>query len=259
MELKPRSTDLGRCDHYPSAYVFAAVLLEESRPMMRAVIVIVSAITIGCSTNLDPQAPLAIVLPAAEHTDTPLQSATSTDDATKEKNDVREELIQFIQSPDRGTYLAFREKIIASDAYAPYSDEIDTVGELYEQQKIEDARNVLQKAMGNLMLSPRAHQLLGFLHHKLGDKQAAQMEMMIGQACLKGILATGDGSANRPFIVVRTSDEHDVIEHLEKELKLQSLTHKSDKHFDLIQCTDGTEYWFDISDAYNKMSKSFGQ
>lgn len=224
---------------------------------MRTVFVIVVAVTIFCATESDTQPPLKPVGPVTEHTDTPRESCT--DDNATEKNDMREELTQFIQSPGRGTYLAFREKIIASDAYEPYSDEIDTAGELYEQQKIQDARDVLQKAMGNLMLSPRAHQLLGFLHHKLGDEQAAQMEMMIGQACVEGILATGDGSADEPYIVVRTSDEHDVIEHLEKELKQQSLTHKNDRHLDLIQCTDGTEYWFDISDAYIHLSKSFGQ
>lgn len=172
---------------------------------------------------------------------------------------MREELIQFIQSPDRDSYLAFRAKLVASDGYEPYSDEIHTAGELYEQQKIDDARKTIQKAMGNLILSPRAHQFLGFLHHKLGNEQAAQMEMMIGHACIEGILATGDGSANNPYIVSRTSDEHDVIEYLDKQLKQQSLTLKDDKHLDLIQCTDGSEYWFDITDAYNQLSKSFGK
>ncbi len=169
---------------------------------------------------------------------------------------MREELIQFIQSPDRDTYLAFRAKLIASEGYEPYSDEIDAAGELYEQQKIEEARDAIQNSMGNLILSPRAHQLLGFLHHKLGDEQAAQMEMMIGQACLEGILASGDGSANNPYVVARTSDEHDVIESLGKQLKQQSLSHSDDKHLDLIQCTDGSEYWFDITDAYNQLSSS---
>ncbi|MEZ6057487.1 MAG: DUF4919 domain-containing protein [Planctomycetaceae bacterium] len=172
---------------------------------------------------------------------------------------MRDELIQFIQSPDRDSYLAFRRKIIESNSYEPYSDEIDTAGELYEQEKIEEARETLQSAMPNLMLSPRAHQLLGFLHHKLGNEQAAQMEMMIGHACTEGILASGDGSKDRPFIVSRTSDEHDVIDHLGKQLKQQSLSHSGDSHLDLIECTDGSEYWFDITDAYNQLSKSFGE
>jgi hypothetical protein len=169
---------------------------------------------------------------------------------------VREELIQFIQSPDRDAYLAFRAKLVASDVYEPYSDEIETAYELCDQQKLVDARNTIQNAMGNLILSPSAHNLLGFLHHKLGDEQAAQMEMMIGQACIEGILASGDGSTNNPYIVARTSDEYDVFEYLGKQLEQQSLVHKDDKHLDLIQCTDGSDYWFDITDAYNQLSKS---
>ncbi len=170
---------------------------------------------------------------------------------------MREELIEFIESPDRETYLAFRQKIISSDEYQPYSDEIVTAGELYEEGKFEEASEVIHDAMLNLVLSPQAHQFLAFLHHKLGNEQAAEMEMMIGQACLEGILATGDGSAEQPYIVVRTSDEHDVIEYLDQELKRQSLTHRGDKHLDRIECMDGDEYWFDITDAYEHMSRSF--
>ncbi len=172
---------------------------------------------------------------------------------------MHEELIQFIKFPDRDTYLAFREKIISADAYEPYSDEINMAGKLYTRQKLEEARDTLQNAMHNLVLSPGAHQLLGFLHHKLGDEQAAQMELMIGHACIQGILSTGDGSATSPYIVVRTSDEHDIIEHFEKKLRQQSLSHRGEKHLDLITCQDGSEYWFDITDAYNHLSKSFNQ
>lgn len=170
---------------------------------------------------------------------------------------MRENLIEFIQSPNRETYLAFREKVIASEEYAPYSNEFDEAGELFEQQKLAEARDTLKKAMVNLILSPRAHQLLGFLCYKLGDERAAQMESMIGQACLQGILATGDGSRKSPYVVLRTTDEYDVIGHFEKQLKQQSLVGDGDLHLDLIECTDGSEYWFDITAAYNHLSKSF--
>lgn len=169
---------------------------------------------------------------------------------------MHEELIDFVQSLDRDSYLAFREKVIALDSYEPYSDELDTAAELCEQGKWEDARDLVQNAMGHLILSSRAHRVLSFLHHKLGDDQAAQFESMIAHCCLIGILATGDGSVDDPFIVVRTSDEHDLIEHLGKQLEQQSLMHQGDRHLDVIKCIDGTEYWFDITVAYNQLSKS---
>jgi len=170
---------------------------------------------------------------------------------------MREEFVQFVESPGRETYLAFREKIIASDAYQPYSDELNTAGELYEQGKVKEAQEALQEAMPNLMLSARAHQLLGFLNHKLGDEQAAEAEMMMASACIAGILETGDGSENNPYLVVRTSDEYDVIECMEKDVERQSLIEKDDKRFDVLRCTDGSEYWFDITDPYNQISKMF--
>lgn len=169
---------------------------------------------------------------------------------------MQEEFIRFLQSPDRAHYLGLRAKVIASDAYQPYSDELQTAGELYEQQKVQDALSVIRNAMGNLLLSPRAHQMLGFLQHKLGNDQAAEMELMIEQACLAGIQATGDGSANKPYIVLRTSDEHDLTEHLGKQLEQQSLHHEGTAHLDLIECTDGTRFWFDITDAYNRLSQT---
>ena len=170
----------------------------------------------------------------------------------------REEMIRFIETPSQENYLSLHNIIATSDAYAPYSDEFDTAIAFCEHDRLVEARNTLQKGMGNLMLSPRAHQLLGFLHHKLGDEKAAQMEGMIGRACIEGLLATGDGTEQRPYIVLRTSDEHDVIEHFERELKQQSLTNSDDKHIDLVECTDGSKYWFDITLAYRSLARTLG-
>lgn len=170
---------------------------------------------------------------------------------------MNEQFRSFLQSPNRETYLALRNKIISSESYQPYSDEFEIASELYGEQKLQQARDTLQKSMANLLLSARAHQLLGFLHSKTSDVQAAQAELMIANACVEGILATGNGSVDSPYIVVRTSDEHDVIDHLGKELESQSLSHINNKHLDLIRCKDGTEYWFDITDAFEQLKKKF--
>ncbi len=167
-----------------------------------------------------------------------------------------EEFIKFIQTPNRNNYLACHKKIVSSDEYEPYSEEVDNAGRLYEQQKVEKAIEILKTAMGNLMLSSSAHQLLSFLFHKLGDKESAEFEWMAGQACILGILSTGDGSENNPYVVVRTSDEYDVIKHFEKESAHQSLIQNGNKHLDLIKCTDGSEYYFDISSAYKQLTGS---
>lgn len=82
------------------------------------------------------------------------------------------------------------------------------------------------------------------------------MEYQIGQICIDCILSTGDGSKDQPYLVLRTSDEYDVLEHLDKKVKQQSLTGNGEKRFDVLECEDGSEYWFDVTDALNSLTKS---
>lgn len=65
---------------------------------------------------------------------------------------------------------------------------------------------------------------------------------------LDEILATGDGSAEKPFHVRSISEEYVVLEHLETTLESQSLVEKDGRRFDVIVCSNGCDYWFDISE-----------
>lgn len=170
---------------------------------------------------------------------------------------MQELFLQFLSDPKRESYLVVRELVLQSEKYAPYSDEFKTASELYDQEKWDEARKALQESMPNLLLSPRAHHLLGFLFAKSENHQAAEMEMYIAHACLKGIESTGDGSPESPYLVLRTTDEYDLLEHLGKERKTQFLLNLGDRHLDLMQCKDGTDVHFDITVPYTQMSKSF--
>lgn len=217
--------------------------------MLRVPVVVVIVSLIGCSAELKEQSDsnAAVTLPESSQTDSPTQT-----ESTEVDGDVFD---QFVQSPSREGYLKLRRELVESSAYRPYSDEIRNAEELFSSGKIKEAQKLIQNSKRNLMLSPRAHQFLGFLHHKMGDEQGAQAEMMIAFACLEGILATGDGSEDAPYVVLRTSDEYDVLEYLGKESKKQSLLQLGEKHIDLIECVDGTEYRFDVTDAYNQLSE----
>jgi hypothetical protein len=87
------------------------------------------------------------------------------------------------------------------------------------------------------------------------DEKAARMDGYIGVACCKGIVATGDGTKRRPYLVTRISDEYDVVRYLGKQPARQALTGIGDRHFDVITCTDGSEIWFDITAPYSKFEE----
>ena len=172
---------------------------------------------------------------------------------------MKEAFKNFIDAPSRESYLYVRALVISSEEYQPYSDEFEAVEKLYEQEKVTEALETLRSAMPNLLLSPQAHFLASFLHSKTGNEQFAKTEMMISAACTQGILSTGDGTADQPYIVMRTTDEYDILKQFDKELETQSLTQVDGKHIDHMRCTDNSEYWFDISDAYNHLSDSLGE
>ena len=64
---------------------------------------------------------------------------------------------------------------------------------------------------------------------------------------INSILATGDGSRERPYKVKSIKEEHDILKHFEKELSMQSFL--PNESMDKIVCKDGTVFYFDIFQA----------
>jgi hypothetical protein len=162
---------------------------------------------------------------------------------------------KFTASPDRESYLAVREALISSEFYDPNSTELGEVEEFLDSGpyvfELAGARDRIDAAMPNLILSPSAHLLKAFIAKESGDEKVVQIEKNIAGVCLLGLLSTGDGSKANPYLVVRTSDEHDVLGYLGKEFSKQSLIHDGDRRLDRIRCQDGTEVWFDVTDVFN--------
>jgi hypothetical protein len=122
-------------------------------------------------------------------------------------------------------------------------------------KKFKEAQEKLEKAMPNLLLSPRAHGMAAMAADGLDDAAKAKAEREAAAKCVEGMLSTGDGSADKPFLVTRVSDEYDLLRHLKKARTSQGLRHKDGKSFDVMSCTDGTEVWFDITVVFGSLSK----
>src|SRR5690606_4912356 len=143
---------------------------------------------------------------------------------------------KFLQSPDRESYLAVHAVLIASEHYDPYSRELNKIEELIDAGELDTAREQLAAAMRNLLLSPKAHWTAGLIAKQSNDQDGARMAGLVGVRCCQGIVATGDGSKRRPYIVTRVSDEYDVLQYLEKQPVGQALTGIGNRHFDVIRC-----------------------
>ena len=80
-----------------------------------------------------------------------------------------------------------------------------------------------------------------------GDAERGAFERDFAQACLRGILASGDGSRASPYRVTHVADEYDVLEAKGKDFAEQRQISGDDGVFDLITCGDGTQLWFDVT------------
>jgi hypothetical protein len=164
-------------------------------------------------------------------------------------------LTTFLQDPTKENFLAIRAAVRGHPSYAPYSKDLAEIEAALFNNEADKAQEMLKAAQPNLLLSPRAHLFAAILARKRGEQQRVEMETFFANACAQGILSTGNGSENAPYLVLRIEDERDILKYIEKKMVEQALVHKEEKHFDCVKTEDGLSLWFDLTDAYRTLQK----
>lgn len=172
---------------------------------------------------------------------------------------MKDTFLEYLQKPTLAKFLAVRKLVLEHPTYEPYSEELEDLDELVDAEDYEGLLMRLPGVLPNLMLSPRLHLMLAYTHRRLGDSQSADMESAVARACIEGILMTGRGNAKEPWLVLRTSDEYDVLMFIDKRMEQQELIEREGRALDHLTCADGKELWFDITDAYARLADSDAQ
>ena len=143
----------------------------------------------------------------------------------------------------------------ASDRYAPYSNELDMLVAALGAGHPQAVIDLFWRSFPNLLLSPLAHFMLSQAYLDLKRENEAEGEKAMGRLIMKSILATGKGTKKRPYAVMRVEDERDVLSVLKKQAGTQFLMKDKSRVFDLLQCSDGSEVYFDITMMYGRTRK----
>jgi hypothetical protein len=157
---------------------------------------------------------------------------------------------EFVENPSGEHYRAILEKLAAGSDYRPYAGQIEQIQGLLDSEEYEKAYEACQRSKGTLLLSPELHMLAGYAARKLGDEETFDLERVITSACVRGILDTGDGTKEKPFIVSVPGDEYFVLEVFKKKYGSQALICDGDRYVDLIKTTECDEIYFDITKPY---------
>lgn len=150
----------------------------------------------------------------------------------------------YLTEPSSEHWAELREQVVASDNYdwqlSPRSraerwlaagDHLGLIAEL-------------ESAMPGGFTNPSLHLLLAEAHRQLGDTEATHREVVLYQAMMSGILATGDGTVTQPWSVLSIAEEYDALQALKKQSVEQSLIESDGRPLDRHRCSDGSEIWF---------------
>lgn len=163
---------------------------------------------------------------------------------------MRQEFIRFLELPGRATFLAARRAWLRLDVSPLSPADLQTVAELLAAGEFAAVVEQVQTWQARAAFSPRAHYFAAEAHTALGDDEAAEVERWAFSACLQGILATGDGTRRKPYVIAQLPDEYDVLKLLGLTCVKQHLVQRGRRSCDVISCHDGSQLWFNVSDLH---------
>jgi hypothetical protein len=140
-----------------------------------------------------------------------------------------------------------RRAVRRSPGYRADLDVLADAAPLLERGAHGEVVALVRGLMPGAFFSPSAHAVLGAAHEALGDDVRAARERRTSRLALASILESGDGSADRPWSVLRISDEYDVLRAQGRTSREQLLVTRAGRELDQHRCHDGSEAWFDIA------------
>jgi hypothetical protein len=142
---------------------------------------------------------------------------------------------------------ALRDAVRRSPGFDPGLDVVDAVAPALGRGDHAEAASVVQRLMPGAFFSPSAHAALAAAHAGLGDDARARAERGLQALAIESIRSTGDGTRERPWSVLRISDQYDVLRADRRVPREQTLLVIGGRSLDRHVCEDGGEAWFEVS------------
>lgn len=152
-----------------------------------------------------------------------------------------------LADPTVETLEPVRDALRAAPGFDPELRVREQAAALLRDGRPDDAVAALEASMPGSLLSPAVHAMLATALRRTGRAGAAARHARLARAALDGILATGEGTAERPWSVLRISDEYDVVDSLGTRPVSQGLLVDGPRRIDRLECQDGRTLHFDVT------------
>ncbi len=166
---------------------------------------------------------------------------------------MQRQFTRFVESPSRKSYLAVRDAVLKVTPLPMGTADLADLAALLEAGAYQEVLDRIDLLPASKVLSPRIHYLAAEAADGLGDERTGELERFLFVLCLKGLLATGEGTQAAPYSVCHVTDEHDLLEAGGHEPAAQSLVAHEGRWCDVVTCADGREVWFDVTVLFQRL------
>ncbi len=154
---------------------------------------------------------------------------------------------KFLELPSRRSYLAVRARIIGASDWPPEMEALSRLTRTFQRGNYAAVLQLGERMSDSWLLCPRIHYILAESYEATRQPAEAELSRFESRSCLTGLTRTGAGTTSDPFLVLYPTDALDIVHGLGKMQFAQRFVHDARRPLDLIECTDGTDLWFDSS------------
>lgn len=165
---------------------------------------------------------------------------------------MQRQLTAFVEQPSKRNFLAVRAAVLRATPLPIAAIALAEVERLLDEGAAAEVLDRIDALPSAKVLSPRVHLLAAEAADLLGDAERSELERFLFVLVLRGILATGDGTAANPYAVCQPTDGHDIAEALGLEPASQTLVESHGKLCDVLTCSDGRELWLDVTESLRR-------
>ena len=164
---------------------------------------------------------------------------------------------RFLTEPSADRFQeAFAAFALPAKSAIPSLLELD---QAFSEGRFDTVRTLVQLWSRYFALSVHFHRLAALAALELGEVDDAELERFITDACLQGVLCSGNGSADRPYLIAHRADAQEVLSHLKLTTLRQSCVENQGELcdvFDVKVAKGEQEVWFSVYSAPGSARKA---
>lgn len=158
-------------------------------------------------------------------------------------------LQKFFAHPGPRNYLRVRERLLSRRRGRARPMQLVNLVELFKGGSYQQVRRAIDEMMPAWALSPAVYWLGACAARELDDACEAEVDRFAYHACIQGIMATGAGSEDRPFLITYSSDIDEVLYQMKRVRQRLELQRGKRGLCDVAWCPSGEPFWFSLGEG----------